>query len=262
MRSVCDTGTASAFFYLLGSFIGLVLALWTVRHEEFREHLLSPENNVVVFDDDNDDDDDAFYSAIPYQILSSWTATCYLLDVALDNDRRRSTRVAICFGVGAALELLSSTPILDYDWLMLIAVHAYLASAAMILTQPPDGVWEGRADILFGIGCGFDVVLSYCYWNDDELVADVLMWGDVLSATLWFANALLVTILTLHSSSSCDGGDDSSGDCCFCFSCCDQSSSQCRRRRPSLKPMSSASPIHYAVTTGDEDHVDEDHVLM
>lgn len=194
---------ASTFFYLLGSLIGLVLAVWTLRHEEY-----SMEQGQS--DDDDDDDGLLFYNAVPYRILSCMTATCYLLDVALDfENHRRSNITALWFGVGAFLELAST--ILNVDWIMVIAVHAYLASAALILVQPPDGIWEGRADILFGIGCGFDVALSYCYWN--ETLADVLVYGDVVSATFWCANAVVVTMLAV-SSSACDGGDGGWWCCC------------------------------------------------
>jgi hypothetical protein len=174
---------ASALFFLLGSLFGLGLAIWTVWHEE-------------QFDD-NDIDDDAFYDALPYRLLSCLAATCYLLDVALDHDRR-SRLVATCFAVGAATELLST--IFNSDWLMVIAVHAYLASAVWVLAQPPNNPLAGIGDVVFGIGCGFDVLLSYCYWNDD--LGNVLVWGDVLSATLWFANALVVVALAVLSSSS------------------------------------------------------------
>jgi uncharacterized Tic20 family protein len=162
---------ASTFFYLLGSLIGLVLAVWTLRHEE--EYIAEEQG-----------DDDIFYNAVPYRTLSCLTATCYLLDVALDVDNhRRSNITAWWFGIGAFLELAST--ILNIDWIMVMAVHAYLASAVLILAKPPDGHWEGRADLLFGIGCGFDVALSYCYWN--ETFDDVLLYGDVLSAIdVWF----------------------------------------------------------------------------
>jgi hypothetical protein len=191
--SVVVSDLASTFFYLLGSLIGLVLAVWTLWHEEYSEEEEQGQKS---------DDDDIFYNAVPYRTFSCMTATCYLLDVALDvENHRRSNITAWWFGIGACLELTST--ILNVDWIMVMAVHAYLASAVLILTKPPDGIWEGRADILFGIGCGFDVTMSYCYWN--ETLYDVLLYGDVLSAIFWCANAVLVTMLAV-SSLACDVG--------------------------------------------------------
>ena len=47
-------------------------------------------------------------------------------------------------------------------------------------------------DVIFALGCGLDVLLSYLYWNDD--LYDVLIWGDVVSSGLWFLNACVVLI--------------------------------------------------------------------
>lgn len=172
--------TASACFFLLGSVVGLGLATWTLK-QELGER------------DDDYDDDDYFYYAGPYRLLSCLAASCYLLDVALDTTERRSKIVATCFGLGAALELLST--IIDSDWMMWIALHSYLASAGLILSKPPKGAIEGAGDVLFGIGCGFDVVLSYFYW--DENFELFIAWGDVFSASLWFLNAAVVVVAVL-----------------------------------------------------------------
>jgi hypothetical protein len=184
-------GTASALFFLLGSMINLGLAIGTWQQEMGEQQQRADDG-----DNNNDDDDDFFYTR-PYRILSCLAASCYLLDVALDQDHeRRSTLVATLFGVGAALELLST--IVYSDWIMVMAVHFYLAAAGWILAKPPHNVLEGAGDIMFGLGCGFDVLLSYCYWN--ESLAQVVIWGDVFSATLWFLNACVVVWLTtLHA---------------------------------------------------------------
>lgn len=161
----------SAILFLLGSLLNVAVAIWTVRWElGIAQHTTATDESI-------------------FQLVSCAAAACYLLDVALDEDRRTRV-VAVFFAIGAVLELVST--ILEWDWMMLVAVHSYLVSAGFILLQPPESGMEGVGDVIFALGCGLDVLLSYLYWNDD--LYDVLIWGDVVSSGLWFLNACVVLI--------------------------------------------------------------------
>jgi hypothetical protein len=233
-QSAC---TMSNFLYLLGSSLYVYLALWDIQNEKswYLPESTNSTSKSKWFD--------------PYLIVSVAAASCYVIDALMlffyvlatrvntneqasndtttieyghflhrfqqTNSRVTTICVAITFGLGATLDLLSAFTSEMSDsrisnWAVVGAAHSYLVNAILILSSKT-ATLESLSqrvtvlgDILFLIGSLVDVSLSYFFIGEEsDEVWKYVYRGYLLSSVLWLINALLYIIADIASKDLC-----------------------------------------------------------
>jgi hypothetical protein len=219
-RSACST---SNFLYLLGSGLYVYLAIWDIQNEKY---WYSPEGKTTK--------SKWFH---PYLMVSVAAASCYVIDALMllcyvltssvntntqtsnesttieyghflhrfqqTNSRIATICVAVTFGLGAILDLLSaftsemSDPHIS-NWAVVGAAHSYLVNAIIVLSSKTATLETLSqrvtvlGDTLFLIGSLVDVSLSYFFIGEEsDFVWKNVYLGYLFSSILWLINALL-----------------------------------------------------------------------